>query len=106
MFLPRLIAHSCDHLCGKVLGFAAGPGRLQPNPLQCTSCFASLLPPAARLCSKALGTKLSQMGFNLPQEQLNEVFKRFKSIADKKKVGLERDLIAGNFPWLSVWVLS
>ena len=38
------------------------------------------------LCSKALGTKLAQMGFNLPQEQLNEVFKRFKSIADKKKV--------------------
>ncbi len=44
--------------------------------------------PSFILCSKALGTKLAQMGFNLPQEQLNEVFKRFKSIADKKKVRL------------------
>lgn len=40
-----------------------------------------------RPCSKALGTKLAQMGFVLPQEQLNEVFKRFKSIAERKKVG-------------------
>lgn len=36
---------------------------------------------------KALGTKLKQMGFELPAEQLNEVFKRFKGLADKKKVG-------------------
>lgn len=27
------------------------------------------------------------MGFDLPAEQLNEVFKRFKTVADRKKVG-------------------
>jgi 2-isopropylmalate synthase len=43
---------------------------------------------------KALGTKLAQMGFALPQEQLNEVFKRFKSIADKKKSISDEDILA------------
>lgn len=43
---------------------------------------------------KALGTKLKQMGFDLPAEQLNEVFKRFKGLADKKKVGPGRRLCA------------
>ena len=36
------------------------------------------------MCSKALGTKLAQMGFSLPQEQLNEVFKRFKELSEGK----------------------
>ncbi|KAL4427300.1 hypothetical protein ABPG77_003209 [Micractinium sp. CCAP 211/92] len=43
---------------------------------------------------KALGTKLKQMGFELPAEQLNEVFKRFKGLADKKKSISDEDVLA------------
>ncbi|KAL4440208.1 hypothetical protein ABPG75_003209 [Micractinium tetrahymenae] len=43
---------------------------------------------------KALGTKLKQMGFDLPAEQLNEVFKRFKALADKKKHIGDEDVLA------------
>lgn len=46
--------------------------------------YAPVLPCGA--CRKALATKLKQMGFELPAEQLNDLFKRFKVMADKKKV--------------------
>ncbi len=36
--------------------------------------------------SNALKTRLGQLGFDLPDEQLNDVFKRFKNLADRKKV--------------------
>ena len=75
---------------------------LQLPLLPCTACYCRLSPDSTRLdvlhpwphpphpcpCrSKALGTKLKQLGFDLSQEQLNEVFKRFIGVADKKKVG-------------------
>lgn len=45
------------------------------------------VPPLHHPRRKALNVKLQQLGFELPQEQLNELFKRFKTLVDKKKVG-------------------
>jgi 2-isopropylmalate synthase len=42
----------------------------------------------------ALAKKLEAMGYHLDQEKLKEVFKRFKDVADKKKVVTEADLEA------------
>jgi len=43
----------------------------------------------------ALGTRLRQLGFDLPPPQLDDVFRRFKSVADRKKSGmLDEDLLA------------
>jgi 2-isopropylmalate synthase len=42
----------------------------------------------------ALGKKLEEMGYHLPQEKLKEVFQRFKDLADKKKTVTEADLEA------------
>lgn len=45
-------------------------------------------PPSSRPArSNALNTRLGQLGFELGEEQLNDVFKRFKQLADHKKVG-------------------
>ena len=44
------------------------------------------IPKPRPCCSNALKTRLSQLGFDLPDEQLNDVFKRFKNLADRKKV--------------------
>ena len=46
--------------------------------MPCPACFPS--------CRNALNTKLKQMGFELTPEQLNDMFKRFKTVADRKKV--------------------
>ncbi|KAK9818017.1 hypothetical protein WJX72_005722 [[Myrmecia] bisecta] len=42
----------------------------------------------------ALGTKLAELGYDLPKAQLNEVFKRFKNLADSKKHVEDEDLLA------------
>jgi len=42
----------------------------------------------------ALKTKLDGMGYHLDKEELNEVFKRFKDVADKKKTVTDADLEA------------
>jgi 2-isopropylmalate synthase len=42
----------------------------------------------------ALGRKLEEMGYHLNKEKLNEVFQRFKDVADKRKVVTEADLEA------------
>jgi hypothetical protein len=43
----------------------------------------------------ALGTRLRQLGFDLPPPALDDVFRRFKSVADRKKSGmLDEDLLA------------
>ncbi len=42
----------------------------------------------------ALKTKLDEMGYHLSKEELNEVFKRFKDVADKKKTVTDADLEA------------
>ena len=42
----------------------------------------------------ALRRKLASMGYHLSQEELNEVFKRFKEVADKKKMVTDADLEA------------
>jgi 2-isopropylmalate synthase len=42
----------------------------------------------------ALGKKLEEMGYHLPQEKLKDVFNRFKDLADKKKSVTEADLEA------------
>ncbi|PSC68493.1 2-isopropylmalate synthase isoform B [Micractinium conductrix] len=42
----------------------------------------------------ALDTRLKQLGFDLPKEQLNEVFKRFKNLADHKKNVTDDDVLA------------
>lgn len=42
----------------------------------------------------ALGTKLKQLGYELKQQELDDVFKRFKALADKKKTILDEDLLA------------
>ncbi|MFN8487674.1 MAG: 2-isopropylmalate synthase [Caldilineaceae bacterium] len=42
----------------------------------------------------ALKTKLEGMGYRLDKEELNEVFKRFKDVADKKKTVTDADLEA------------
>jgi 2-isopropylmalate synthase len=42
----------------------------------------------------ALRTKLEQMGFHLNPEELKEVFRRFKDLADKKKTVTDADLEA------------
>ena len=42
----------------------------------------------------ALKTKLEEMGYHLSKEELNEVFKRFKDVADKKKTVTDADLEA------------
>ncbi len=34
----------------------------------------------------ALGTRLRQLGFDLAEDQITDVMKRFKALADKKKV--------------------
>jgi isopropylmalate/homocitrate/citramalate synthase len=43
----------------------------------------------------ALGTRLRQLGFDLPPPQLDDVFRRFKAVADRKKSGIaDEDLLA------------
>lgn len=42
----------------------------------------------------ALGTKLKELGFELDDMALKDLFKRFKILADKKKVVSDEDLIA------------
>ena len=42
----------------------------------------------------ALVTRLADLGFELPEEQLNDVFKRFKTLADVKKGITDEDIIA------------
>jgi len=43
----------------------------------------------------ALGTRLRQLGFDLPAPQLDDVFRRFKAVADRKKSGIaDEDLLA------------
>lgn len=42
----------------------------------------------------ALNSRLVQMGYELDQEALNDVFKRFKSLADKKKRIQDEDIVA------------
>jgi 2-isopropylmalate synthase len=42
----------------------------------------------------AFKDKLSQIGYDLSEEKLNEAFKKFKDLADKKKEILDEDLIA------------
>lgn len=42
----------------------------------------------------ALGTRLRQLGFELPEDRLNDVFKRFKNLADKKKNVTDEDVLA------------
>ena len=43
-------------------------------------------PPHPQTRSNALRTRLSQLGYDLPEDQVNDLFKRFKNLADKKKV--------------------
>jgi 2-isopropylmalate synthase len=42
----------------------------------------------------ALRTKLEQMGYHLDQDELKEIFKRFKDLADKRKTVTDADLEA------------
>ena len=42
----------------------------------------------------ALGTRLRELGFDLAEEQLNDVFKRFKALADVKKGITDEDISA------------
>ena len=42
----------------------------------------------------ALGARLKELGFELEDSALTDVFKRFKDLADKKKVVADEDLIA------------
>ncbi|KAL4429865.1 hypothetical protein ABPG77_010982 [Micractinium sp. CCAP 211/92] len=42
----------------------------------------------------ALNTRLSQLGFDLPEDQLNDVFRRFKNLADRKKNITDEDVLA------------
>lgn len=42
----------------------------------------------------ALNTRLGQLGFELVEEQLNDVFKRFKNLADRKKNITDEDVLA------------
>ncbi len=42
----------------------------------------------------ALGVRLAEMGYHLDRENLNEVFRRFKDLADKKKSVTDADLEA------------
>jgi 2-isopropylmalate synthase len=42
----------------------------------------------------ALRAKLKELGFDLADNQLNDVFVRFKALADRKKEVFEDDLIA------------
>jgi 2-isopropylmalate synthase len=42
----------------------------------------------------ALRTKLEQMGYHLNQDELKEIFRRFKDLADKKKTVTDADLEA------------
>jgi len=41
----------------------------------------------------ALNERLKQLGYSLSEEELNEVFERFKVLADEKREILDRDLI-------------
>ncbi|EFN59861.1 hypothetical protein CHLNCDRAFT_133663 [Chlorella variabilis] len=42
----------------------------------------------------ALNTRLGQLGFQLPEDQLNDVFRRFKNLADRKKNISDEDVLA------------
>lgn len=42
----------------------------------------------------ALSSRLSELGYNLEAAQLNEVFRRFKTLADTKKGVVDEDLLA------------
>jgi 2-isopropylmalate synthase len=42
----------------------------------------------------ALNTRLAELGYHLTREELNEVFQRFKELADKKKTVTDADLEA------------
>ena len=42
----------------------------------------------------ALSTRLHDLGFDLAEEQLNDVFKRFKALADVKKGITDEDITA------------
>jgi 2-isopropylmalate synthase len=42
----------------------------------------------------ALGTRLRQLGYDLDEAQLNDVFRRFKALADRKKNIVDEDVLA------------
>ena len=42
----------------------------------------------------ALTVRLRDLGYELPEDQLNDVFKRFKALADKKKGITDDDILA------------
>ena len=42
----------------------------------------------------ALADRLKQMGYELPREELDKAFQRFKALCDKKKVVMDADLEA------------
>jgi 2-isopropylmalate synthase len=42
----------------------------------------------------ALTTRLTQLGFELSNQEVDDVFKRFKALADKKKGITDEDLLA------------
>ncbi len=44
--------------------------------------------------SHALKSKLKEMGYNLDEKELADIFKRFKELADKKKEIFDEDIIA------------
>lgn len=83
--------------------FAHEAGIHQDGMLKHNSTYEIMLPSTVGLTRSrlvlgkhsgrhALKTRLSELGFDLDQDELNEAFKRFKKLADKKKTVTDADL--------------
>ncbi len=83
--------------------FAHEAGIHQDGMLKHNSTYEIMLPSTVGLTRSrlvlgkhsgrhALKTRLSELGFDLDQDELNEAFKRFKKLADKKKTIADADL--------------
>lgn len=83
--------------------FAHEAGIHQDGMLKHNSTYEIMLPSTVGLSRSrlilgkhsgrhALKTRLTELGFDLDQDELNEAFKRFKKLADKKKTVTDADL--------------
>ena len=71
----------------------AGPLQLAPVKRYMPMCSVGLVM-GKHSGRHALATRLRELGFELAEEQLNDVFKRFKALADVKKGITDEDISA------------
>jgi 2-isopropylmalate synthase len=76
------------------LGDALQPTHRPDQPAPLVLCSLAGIVLGKHSGRNALSSKLKVLGYELKQQELDDVFKRFKALADKKKVIGDEDLLA------------